>query len=100
MVLEAAMEVGLEALEVWVEALEVGVVVALEAAMEAGVAEEVWVEAAMKVAMKVGVEMSSSWGKLQLGPRITGGQVEAAQQHLRWPQLTIPKRKEILVSFT
>ena len=64
--------------------------------MEAGVVVEVWVEAAMKAWL----EMSSSWGKLQLGPRITGGQVEAAQQHLRWPLLTIPKRKEILVSFT
>ena len=62
-------------LEVWLEAG-----VAVEAAME------VWVEAALEA----GVEMSSSWGKLQLGPRITGGEVEAAQQHLRWPLLTIP----------
>ena len=85
MVLEAAMEVGLEALEVWVEALEVGVVVALEAAMEAGVAEEVWVEAGVEAAVKAWLEMSYSWGKLELGLRITGGQVEAAQQHLRWP---------------
>ena len=65
------------------EALEVGVVVALEAAMEAGVAEEVWVEAGMEAAMKVGVEMSTSWGKLQLGFRITEVEVEAAQQHLQ-----------------
>ena len=100
MVLGAAIEVGLKALEVLVEALEVGDVVALEAAMEAGVAEEGWGEAGVEAAVKVGMEMSSSWGKLQLGPRITGGQVEAAQQHLRWPLLTIPKRKEILVSFT
>ena len=72
-------------LEVWLEAG-----VAVEAAME------VWVEAALEAVL----EMSSSWGKLQLGHRITGGQVEAAQQHLRWPLLTIPKSKEILVSFT
>ena len=59
----------------------------MEAWVEAGVALEAGMEAAMEVAMEVGVkagvEMSYSWGKLKLGLRITGGQVEAEQQHLK-----------------
>ena len=62
---------------------------ALEAAMEVGVETGVEALEAGVEALEVGVEMASSRGKLQLGPGITGEAMEAAQQHLRWPLLTM-----------